>query len=112
MAAAPHLLMLDALLGLVERELDLDTTRPVPDLRRLGEQVQRIVAVHVRLAAASRQAWAAAGEGILKSCLALILLRLRWLLDIQKAPAHGTSVRGRKSCTIMIIVVSCLWGRP
>jgi DNA-binding MarR family transcriptional regulator len=46
--------MLDALLGLVERELDLDTARPAPDLRRLGEQVQRIVTVHLGLAAAAR----------------------------------------------------------
>jgi DNA-binding MarR family transcriptional regulator len=53
MDAAPHLLMLDALLGLVERQLDRDPTEPLPDLGNLGEQVQRIVAVHVRLAAAA-----------------------------------------------------------
>lgn len=53
MDASPHLLMLDALLGLVEQELDLDTARPVPDLRRLGEQVQRIVTVHIGLAEAA-----------------------------------------------------------
>ncbi|HEV7659177.1 MAG TPA: MarR family transcriptional regulator [Allosphingosinicella sp.] len=45
--------MLDALLGLVEQELDLDTSRPAPDLRRLGEQVQRLVAVHISLAEAA-----------------------------------------------------------
>jgi DNA-binding MarR family transcriptional regulator len=53
MNAAPHLLMLDALLGLVERQLDRDPAEPLPDLGNLGEQVQRIVSVHVRLAAAS-----------------------------------------------------------
>lgn len=44
--------MLDALLGLVERQLEREPVDPLPDLRRLGEQVQRIVSVHVRLAAA------------------------------------------------------------
>lgn len=45
--------MLDALLGLVERQLDRDPAEPLPDLGNLGEQVQRIVSVHIRLAAAA-----------------------------------------------------------
>ena len=44
------LLLLDALLGLVERQLQLDSGDPASDFRLVSEQVQRLVAVHVRLA--------------------------------------------------------------
>lgn len=50
MNASPHLLMFDALLGLVERQLDQRPGNPIPDLRLLGEQLQRLLALHVRLA--------------------------------------------------------------
>ena len=42
--------MLDALLGLIEEQLEREPGDPDSDLRLVGEQVQRIVALHVRLA--------------------------------------------------------------
>jgi DNA-binding MarR family transcriptional regulator len=77
MKPAPLLLMLDALLSLIEQQLQPDPDDPTADLRRIGDQIHRLIAVQRRLAETASSRPSAISAATVRAMLKARRLRIR-----------------------------------